>query len=224
MSKDYNIDKQEINPEALRKFLGLCSDDLISRDEINKQIYAYVRDRKLCDETDNRIINPDKTLQKLFKLQEGETLDLNSLQYLSIYYPQSISNNNNEKKTVKFAEDVKENCNSNKDDDKGWSDLEESEEESVEEVKQVEIKKIDTLFNFEIIHNKKIPVIIPTSHSNHVEIIRNKKIPKFEDLDSTSIQDIEILRKKPMLFCFSNPLFEIIQNKIHIFTIIKIIF
>jgi hypothetical protein len=43
-----------------------------------------------------------------------------------------LSNNNNEKKTVKFAEDVKENYNS-KDDDKGWSDLEESEEESESE-------------------------------------------------------------------------------------------
>jgi len=132
MSKNYNVDKQEPDPEALRKFLDLCSDDLISRDEINKKIYSYVIDRKLCDEAYKHIIHPDKTLQKLFKLQEGETLDLNSLQYLSIYYPLSISNVNNEKKTVKFAEDVKENCNS-KDDDKGWSDLEDSEEESEEE-------------------------------------------------------------------------------------------
>jgi len=129
--------KGEPVPEALRIFLGLCLDVQLPRTEIAKQIYMYVRDKNLRDKSDRRIFHPDKTLQKLFSLKDGETLDFKNFQkYLSRHYTQSISNVNNEKKTVKFAEDVKENCNSNKDDDKGWSDLEESEDESEEELEE----------------------------------------------------------------------------------------
>jgi chromatin remodeling complex protein RSC6 len=77
-------------PEALRKFLGLKDDVELPRTEVAKQIYAYVRDKNLRDKEDRRIIHPDKTLQKLFSLKEGETLDFKNFQkQLSRHYPKS---------------------------------------------------------------------------------------------------------------------------------------
>ena len=79
-------------PEALRKFLSLKDDVELPRTEVAKQIYAYVRDKNLRDKEDRRIIHPDKTLQKLFSLKEGETLDFKNFQkQLSRHYPQSAS-------------------------------------------------------------------------------------------------------------------------------------
>ena len=79
-------------PEALRKFLSLKDDIELPRTEVAKQIYAYVRDKNLRDKEDRRIIHPDKTLQKLFSLKEGETLDFKNFQkQLSRHYPQSAS-------------------------------------------------------------------------------------------------------------------------------------
>ena len=75
-------------PEALRKFLSLKDDVELPRTEVAKQIYAYVRDKNLRDKEDRRIIHPDKTLQKLFSLKEGETLDFKNFQkQLSRHYP-----------------------------------------------------------------------------------------------------------------------------------------
>jgi hypothetical protein len=79
-------------PEALRKFLSLAADVELPRTEVAKQIYAYVRDKNLRDKEDRRIIHPDKTLQKLFSLKDGETLDFKNFQkQLSRHYPQSAN-------------------------------------------------------------------------------------------------------------------------------------
>ena len=96
-------------PEALRKFLNLAADVELPRTEVAKQIYAYVRDKKLRDEADRRIIHPDKTLQKLFSLKEGETLDFKNFQkQLSRHYPQSASKAKAEAEVVAVPEVVEE--------------------------------------------------------------------------------------------------------------------
>jgi chromatin remodeling complex protein RSC6 len=96
-------------PEALRKFLGLAADVELPRTEVAKQIYAYVRDKKLRDEADRRIIHPDKVLQKLFSLKEGETLDFKNFQkQLSRHYPQSASKAKAEAEVAAAPEVVEE--------------------------------------------------------------------------------------------------------------------
>ena len=96
-------------PEALRIFLKLAADVELPRTEVAKQIYAYVRDKKLRDEADRRIIHPDKVLQKLFSLKEGETLDFKNFQkQLSRHYPQSASKAKAEAEVVAVAEVVEE--------------------------------------------------------------------------------------------------------------------
>jgi len=87
-------------PEALRKFLGLKEDVQLPRTEIAKQIYSYVRDKNLRDKDDRRIIHPDKTLQKLFSLKDGESLDFKNFQkYLSIHYNINCLNTESDEET-----------------------------------------------------------------------------------------------------------------------------
>jgi chromatin remodeling complex protein RSC6 len=77
-------------PEALRKFLKIDEGVELPRTEVAKQIYAYVRDKDLRAKDDRRVIHPDKALQKLFSLKDGETLDFRNFQkQLSRHYPKA---------------------------------------------------------------------------------------------------------------------------------------
>lgn len=77
-------------PEGLRKFLKIDEGVELPRTEVAKQIYAYVRDKDLRAKDDRRVIHPDKALQKLFSLKDGETLDFRNFQkQLSRHYPKA---------------------------------------------------------------------------------------------------------------------------------------
>ena len=58
--------------DALRGFLGLNKDDLISRVDVTKRITAYVKENSLQSKENGRIILPDAKLTDLLK--PGETV------------------------------------------------------------------------------------------------------------------------------------------------------
>ena len=74
--------------DELRKFLGMGKEDLIARTEVTKKITEYCQKHKLQNQSDKRIILPDKTLMSLLKLKKGQELTYFNLQkYMKIHFP-----------------------------------------------------------------------------------------------------------------------------------------
>ena len=74
--------------DELRKFLGMSKEDLIARTEVTKKITEYCQKHKLQNESDKRIILPDKTLMSLLKLKKGQELTYFNLQkYMKVHFP-----------------------------------------------------------------------------------------------------------------------------------------
>ena len=81
------ITKKKNVPKKLCYFFNLDSDILMSRIEITKKIYKYVKDNNLKYNKDKRIILPDKKLRDLFDLEEvtNKELDIKDKKILSVY-------------------------------------------------------------------------------------------------------------------------------------------
>ena len=74
--------------DEMRKFLGLKSDELISRTNVTKRIHEYCKDHNLQNPSDKRQINADTTLKKLLKMKKGDDLTFFNLQkYMKIHFP-----------------------------------------------------------------------------------------------------------------------------------------
>ena len=75
--------------DELRKFLGLGKDELISRTQVTKKFTEYCKAHDLQNGPDKRIINPDKTIMKLLRLnKDSEELTFFNLQkYMKVHYP-----------------------------------------------------------------------------------------------------------------------------------------
>ena len=72
----------------LRTFLKLGKDELIARTEVTKRINAYCKEKGLQGEKDKRILNADKTLQKLLRLGKNDELTFFNLQkYMKVHFP-----------------------------------------------------------------------------------------------------------------------------------------
>lgn len=73
----------------LRTFLGLKEDELISRTKVTQQFTVYCRDHNLQKDSDKRTINPDKTINRLLRLDKNSPpLTFFNLQrYMKIHYP-----------------------------------------------------------------------------------------------------------------------------------------
>ena len=75
--------------DELRSFLGLGKDELIARTEVTKKITEYCKEHNLQNGPDKRVINPDKTVMKLLRLDKNsEPLTFFNLQkYMKVHYP-----------------------------------------------------------------------------------------------------------------------------------------
>lgn len=75
--------------DELRKFLGLSKDELISRTQVTRKFTDYCKEHNLQNGPDKRVINPDKTVMKLLRLDKhSEPLTFFNLQkYMKVHYP-----------------------------------------------------------------------------------------------------------------------------------------
>ena len=75
--------------DELRKFLGLSKDELISRTQVTRKFTEYCKAHDLQNGPDKRVINPDKTVMKLLRLDKNsEALTFFNLQkYMKVHYP-----------------------------------------------------------------------------------------------------------------------------------------
>ena len=73
--------------DEMRKFLSLGKDDLIARTQGTKRITTYCIENNLQNQSDKRIILPDKALTKLLNIPKGEELTYFNLQkYMKVHF------------------------------------------------------------------------------------------------------------------------------------------
>lgn len=72
--------KPTLITDELASFLGKESGTEMARTEVSKEINQYIRQHKLQDEQNGRIIRPDSPLKKLLRVQDGEELTYFNLQ------------------------------------------------------------------------------------------------------------------------------------------------
>ena len=74
--------------DEMRKFLGLKSDELISRTDVTKRIHEYCKTKSLQNPSDKRQIKPDASLRKLLKMNKDDDLTFFNLQkYMKVHFP-----------------------------------------------------------------------------------------------------------------------------------------
>ena len=74
--------------DALRSFLSLGKDELISRTDVTKGITEYCKKHNLQKEEDKRIILPDTKLRKLLNVSKSDELTYFNLQkYMKVHFP-----------------------------------------------------------------------------------------------------------------------------------------
>jgi chromatin remodeling complex protein RSC6 len=89
-SKPNGFTKPVAVSAELSKFLGLASNDLIARTEVNKRIAAYVKEHSLQDKTNGQIIYPDDKLRKLLGVTKETKVHFFNLQrFLKQHYPKA---------------------------------------------------------------------------------------------------------------------------------------
>ena len=74
--------------DALRSFLSLGKDELISRTDVTKGITEYCKKHNLQKESDKRVILPDTKLRKLLNVSKSDELTYFNLQkYMKVHFP-----------------------------------------------------------------------------------------------------------------------------------------
>jgi len=74
--------------DEMRKFLSIGKEDLIARTQVTKSITTYCIENNLQNQSDKRIILPDKVLTKLLNIPKGEELTYFNLQkYMKVHFP-----------------------------------------------------------------------------------------------------------------------------------------
>ena len=72
--------KPTLITDELATFLGKASGTEMARTEVSKEINQYIRENKLQDENNGRIIKPDAKLKKLLRVGPEEELTYFNLQ------------------------------------------------------------------------------------------------------------------------------------------------
>ena len=84
--------KPTLISSELAKFLGEPDGTLMARTEVTKQINSYIKEHKLQDPSNGRIIIPDATLGKLLDIKKGDQLTFFNLQkYMSPHFAKASS-------------------------------------------------------------------------------------------------------------------------------------
>ena len=74
--------------DEMRKFLSIGKEDLVARTQVTKSITTYCIENNLQNQSDKRIILPDKVLTKLLNIPKGEELTYFNLQkYMKVHFP-----------------------------------------------------------------------------------------------------------------------------------------
>lgn len=66
--------------DSLASFLGKEKGSMMARTEVTKEMTFYIKENKLQDKDNGRIIIPDSKLKKLLNIQDNETLSYFNLQ------------------------------------------------------------------------------------------------------------------------------------------------
>jgi len=78
--------------DELAAFLNRPSGTEIARTEVTKEIHRYIREHKLQDPNDGRVIIPDARLRKLLRLTKGTQFAFFNLQkYMTPHFPKKES-------------------------------------------------------------------------------------------------------------------------------------
>ena len=84
--------KPTLISSELAKFVGVPDGTLMARTEVTKQINCYIKEHKLQDPSNGRIIIPDATLGKLLNIKKDEQLTFFNLQkYMSPHFAKAGS-------------------------------------------------------------------------------------------------------------------------------------
>ena len=84
--------KPTLITDELANFLGKASGTEMARTEVSKEINQYIRENKLQDENNGRIIKPDAKLKKLLKLKDSDELTYFNLQrFMSPHFAKASS-------------------------------------------------------------------------------------------------------------------------------------
>ena len=76
--------------DELATFLGKSKGSEMARTEVTREINAYIREHKLQDKDNGRVINADKKLSSLLKLKSNDELTYFNLQkYMSPHFAKS---------------------------------------------------------------------------------------------------------------------------------------
>ncbi len=76
-SENNSFKKPQQVSEQLRKFLGMSDDEMISRSEVTKRVFAYAKEKGL---NNGKTINLDQTLKDLLKPLDGQDVTVTNLQ------------------------------------------------------------------------------------------------------------------------------------------------
>lgn len=83
--------KQPVPVEFCEQPWGCTADQELPRTMLTKMVYDYVKENGLQDPKDKRRIFPDKTIKKLFHLNDGDELHFNNFQtYMKRLYDRSF--------------------------------------------------------------------------------------------------------------------------------------
>lgn len=72
--------------DVLQEFLGLATDEMISRVEATRRITAYVKKNNLQDPSNGRVIKPDDKLEGVLKAQGSEVTWFNLQKLLKDHF------------------------------------------------------------------------------------------------------------------------------------------
>jgi chromatin remodeling complex protein RSC6 len=78
--------KVQISDE-LKNFMGVDKNELVARTDVTKFLIGYIKDNKLQNKDDRRIIECDKCLKKLLNLPNGDVVTYFNIQrYMNIHF------------------------------------------------------------------------------------------------------------------------------------------
>lgn len=81
------FNRPRIVSDALKQFLGMAPDDTISRTNVTRGVYAYIKEHNLKDPNNGKIIVPDEKLKSLLGVDADTPVTFTNIQkFISPHY------------------------------------------------------------------------------------------------------------------------------------------
>lgn len=101
-SENNSFKKPQQVSDQLRSFLKLGKDEMISRSDVTKRVFAYAKENNL---NNGKVINLDPVLKELLKPAEGQDITVTNLQkFINHHYikaPKVVAEKTEPKKSAK---------------------------------------------------------------------------------------------------------------------------